>query len=228
MQQQIITYNINMNGRMYDPSGENGNEPQGNSSGNHGSPGGGSGDNQNGPTGNGHGNGTPTNNSNSDGKPGSSEDNPITEGNLAQICYAHYMIGERETLYVSVSVLCLDNLSYNDFICDEHTGNLSINLFSSKRVYPNFETAIALGKITLIPQDNGMYKVDSDIYDFNYEWKPDRWDYGVFDPRNLETGIAGLLHGNFYNTPIRLTPAVFWGGPFNINFVGEIHIPHNP
>ena len=30
-----------MNGRMYDPSGENGNEPQGNSSGNHGSPGGG-------------------------------------------------------------------------------------------------------------------------------------------------------------------------------------------
>lgn len=41
MQQQIITYNINMNGRMYDPSG-------------------GSGDNQNGPTGNGHGDGNPT------------------------------------------------------------------------------------------------------------------------------------------------------------------------
>ncbi len=40
MQQQIITYNINMNGRMYDRSGENGNEPQGNSSGNHGSLGG--------------------------------------------------------------------------------------------------------------------------------------------------------------------------------------------
>ncbi|MBO7529238.1 MAG: hypothetical protein J6T37_05120 [Bacteroidales bacterium] len=40
MQQRVLTYSINMNGRMYDPSGENGNEPQGNSSGNHGSPGG--------------------------------------------------------------------------------------------------------------------------------------------------------------------------------------------
>lgn len=38
----VIKYRslINMNGRLYDPLGENGNEPQGNSSGNHGSPGG--------------------------------------------------------------------------------------------------------------------------------------------------------------------------------------------
>ncbi len=40
MQQRVLTYSINMNGRMYDPSGGNGNEPQGNSSGNHGSQGG--------------------------------------------------------------------------------------------------------------------------------------------------------------------------------------------
>ena len=205
-----------------------GQDTQGNGSGNHGSPGGGS--NQNGPSGNGHGDGNPTNTSNSSAneKPGSSENNPITEGNLSWICYVHYMTGERETLHVSVSILCLDNLSYNDFICDEKTGNLSINLFSSKMVYPDIQTALALGKITLIPQENGMYKVHDDTYDFNYELKPNRWDYGVFDPRNLETGVAGLLHGNFYNIPIRTTPALFFGGPFKINFVGEIYIPNNP
>jgi len=53
MQQRVLTYSINMNGRMYDPSGENGNEPQGNSSGNHGSPGGGGGSVEVKPIGNG-------------------------------------------------------------------------------------------------------------------------------------------------------------------------------
>ena len=198
-------------------------------SGNHGTPGG-DGYNQHGPARQNDGDGDPTNttNSSSDGIPGSSEDNPITEGNLAWICYDHYMNGGREPLYVSVSILCLDDLSFNDFIYDENTRNLSINLFSAESVYPNLQVALALGKITLLNKDNDMYELDIDTYDFNFEWKSNRWDYGVFYPRNLLTGVAGILHGNFYNIPIRITPAVFWGGPFEIHFVGKIHIPHNP
>ena len=194
-----------------------------NGSGNHGTPGG-DGNNQHGPSWQNDGDGNPTNttNSSSGGKPGSSEDNPITEGNLFGIFYDHYMYGGKEPLYVSVSILCLDELPYSAFTEGEN-GNLSINLFSFTSIYPNIETAISLGKISLLLQENGMYKIDDDRYDFNFEWKS-RWDLGVFNGRNLATGAAGIIHGNFYNIPIRITPALFWGGPFDIHFVGEINI----
>lgn len=199
----------------------------GNSSGHHGSPGGGD-SNQNGPAWQNDGDGDPTNttNSGSGGKPGSSKGNPITEGNLFGICYDHYMYGGGEPLFVSVSILGLDKLPYNAFTEGENE-NLSINLYGES-AYQNLQVALALGKITLLNQGDDMYELDIDTYDFNFEWNTNRWDYGIFNPRNLLTGAAGIIHGNFYNIPIQITPAVFWGGPFEIHFVGEIHIPHNP
>lgn len=198
-----------------------------NGSGHHGAAGGGNG-NQHRPSWQSDGDGDPTNttNSGSGGKPGSSKGNPITEGNLFGICYDHYMYGGGEPLFVSVSILGLDKLPYNAFTEGENE-NLSINLYGES-AYQNLQVALALGKITLLNQGDDMYELDIDTYDFNFEWNTNRWDYGIFDPRNLLTGAAGIIHGNFYNIPIQITPAVFWGGPFEIHFVGEIHIPHNP
>lgn len=214
MQQQIITYNINMNGRMYDRSGE-------------------SGDNQNGPSGNGHGDGNPTNNTtNSNGRPGESRDNPTTADYLFIKCYLHFQIGGGNPLYVDAQSLGLENYSiYEDFvhyINDDGKETYSINLLSNPYMFDNPQVAMALGQIVLTPKGDNMYEIHFDTYDFNFQPDSDRWDNGFFNWRNTGTFYGGLIHGTIFNTTYHMTP-MFLGGPFDIIFVNNpIYIPYYP
>jgi len=87
------------------------------------------------------------------------------------------------------------------------------------KVNPMSQTAIALGKISLVKTGNYQYSIQPDYYDFNIEW-----DKG-FTKRNIATFGAGLLHyGVNPIAPLYPLVPLRFGGPYWINFSGTVTI----
>lgn len=188
----------------------------GSGSGNHGS-GGGGGNNPNEPAENDQGNGNPTNTTNSNWISGTSSDNPASANKLDYRCYWHYMFGGREDLYVDASTINTSRWSFSNLI-ERKDGNYIINLFSDSFIVTDSQIAFALGQIILKPLGNDMYEIQDDRYNFDLDGSGFSW-------RNIATFWGGLVHGVIDDHPIRITPAVFFGGPFNIIFINrEIYI----
>ena len=75
------------------------------------------------------------------------------------------------------------------------------------------QTALALGKISLISIGNNEYKIKNDEYDFNIEWQ------NGLSKRNIATFGAEILHYSINPTITNL-----FGGPYKIIFHGTINI----
>ena len=88
-----------------------------------------------------------------------------------------------------------------------------INLY---KVNPKSQTALALGKISLVSNGNNQYSIQPDYYDFNIEWA------SGFSKRNIATFGAGFLH--YGADPIAQAIPLIFGGPYWINFSGIVTI----
>ena len=145
--------------------------------------------------------------------------------NLLLKTYWHYQFGDGEEYWVDASTLNLNYISFED-LHEKGDGTYWINLFDYSKTD---QTALALGKIELIPMGNDQYEIHFDTYDFNIEWDQ-RWS-----TRNIGTIISGFLHGPVIdNTPIPThwmggkpcfaQPSVYFGGPFEIHFSKSVYI----
>ncbi|MGP1515944.1 MAG: RHS repeat domain-containing protein [Bacteroidales bacterium] len=150
---------------------------------------------------------------------------PIHHGsNMFYQTYLHYQIGHKRDFYVDASTL---DISYIDqSMLRKARNNYSINLFDYSKTS---QSALALGKITLTPEGNNMFKIADDHYDFNIEWN------NGLTFRNFATLISGLVHGPVIdNEPIPIFriasifpifgPSVYMGGSFTIRFQGSVYI----
>ncbi len=135
--------------------------------------------------------------------------------------WTHYQIGFHTDLYVSTDALDFSFVSKKDLIYNAEKNTYSVNLFALKK---NNQTSLALGKVSLNYIGNNLYTINSDLYDFNIEWKEG------FSKRNRGTFIAGLVHGPVLdNYPIPIIPSIYGpsyylGGYYNIFFIGTIYI----
>jgi len=139
----------------------------------------------------------------------------VSGDNLFVKTYLHFQFGGRDPLTIDASTLNFGNISKGD-LKDKGNGRYGLNLYDKN---PTSQTALALGKITLIDQGNNNYSIAPDYYDFNIERQ------NGFSQRNIATFGAGILHYGI--NPVvpsyTLVPIIF-GGPYWIHFQGNVHI----
>lgn len=144
--------------------------------------------------------------------------------NLFFKTYWHYQFGGRKPFIVDASTLNLSYISFDD-LHDDGNGNYSVDLFK----YSKSQTALALGKITLVPKGNNQFEIEPDDYDFNVEWE------NGWSKRNVATVLAGYFHGPVIDNypiptywmggrPCYIQPSYHFGGPFQIRFKNTVYI----
>jgi len=145
--------------------------------------------------------------------------------NLLAKAYWHYQFGGKEDYWVDASTLDLDYISFEN-LNDNSDGTYWVNLFDHSKTA---QSALALGKITLIPVGDNQYEIVFDEYDFNIEWEQG------WTTRNKATLGSGLLHGPVIDNkpipthwmggrPCYAQPSVYFGGPFEIHFSKTVYI----
>ncbi len=160
---------------------------------------------------------------------GGSPDDPPEKGkaldakNILLKAYSHYQFGRGKPLTFDASTLDLDFISQED-LKYESDGTAHVNLFDHSKTS---QSALALGKISLIPVGDNRFTIKPDQYDFNIEW-----EQGMTG-RNVATAIAGYLHGPvidnipipfFIGTTPLFGPSTAFGGSFWIHFENTVYI----
>lgn len=144
--------------------------------------------------------------------------------NLFFKTYWHYQFGGRNEYWVDASTLDFDYISQKDL--NYKNGIATINLFNFS---VTDQTALALGKITLVPKGNNQFEIEPDDYDFNVEWE------NGWSKRNVATVLAGYFHGPVIDNypiptywmggrPCYIQPSYHFGGPFQIRFKNTVYI----
>jgi hypothetical protein len=127
--------------------------------------------------------------------------------NIFAETYSHFQTGGGNPLYVSTSSLDFSGVTQKN-LKSLGNGRYGLDLYKAN---PASQTALSLGKITLVSQGNNQFSIEKDRYDFNIEWQ------NGFSKRNIATFGAGALH---YGAGLNL----FFGGPYDIYFNGNVTI----
>ncbi len=137
--------------------------------------------------------------------------------------YLHYQIGGKQMFNVNAWELDFSGTNIAELkLTNMRVGeSRDVNLFDMKGIDPK---ALAFGHLRFTYLGIGrfnhqpMFSIANNPFDFDYQEK------GTI-PRNVATFAGGLIFGRFFNTPISITPNLFFGGPFNVHFKGAATIP---
>ncbi len=134
-------------------------------------------------------------------------------GDIFAQAFVHFQIGGGQPLTISTSSLDFGSVTQKNLVYNSKTNEYGLNLY---KVNPKSQTALALGKISLVSNGNNQYSIQPDYYDFNIEWA------SGFSKRNIATFGAGFLH--YGADPIAQAIPLIFGGPYWINFSGIVTI----
>ena len=145
---------------------------------------------------------------------------PLKTDNLFVATYEHYVFGGGKPLYVDTSSLHLANISQSA-LKKQSDGTYLLNTVDVLGI--SDQTALALGKISLIPDPiiDNQFTIATDTYDFNNEPNGSA-------KRNIFTAIGKGLH-NISTIPV-VTPVLginanpIEGHSFKVVFMGVVTI----
>jgi RHS repeat-associated protein len=130
--------------------------------------------------------------------------------------FMHFQNGGKKDFQVSTSSLNFSNISSKE-LKSLGKNRFEVNMFQSD--FFN-QTSLALGKVILVKNGQNSYTIESDFYDFNIETENNL----LWTKRNFGTVVGGFLNYGFPFHPLfPLIPSIF-GGPFTINFHGNVYI----